>query len=76
MLPRLQAEERLNRISDIGVGTGSMERDDQRDITTALRREAGLQQARPAKASGADLAAMGIAIRAPAAPSQEGVSDG
>lgn len=62
MLPRLQAEERLNAITDGGVAAGSMERDDQKTVIAALTQAAEIERPKTMKASPALLAEMGIAL--------------
>lgn len=65
MLPRLQAEERLNAISDRSIAFGSVERREQEAALSALRKEAGMRSTKPKKANSAVLAAMGISVVGP-----------
>jgi len=65
MLPRLQAEEQLARIRAGALASGVGEKRDRDRALAALERQAKGPAARskPKKASPADLAAMGIAVR-------------
>lgn len=76
MLPRLQAEERLNAITDGAISAGSMPRDEQTDVIERLRKAAAIERAKPAKANIAGLAAMGIAVSGLSPPAEDGLSDG
>jgi hypothetical protein len=76
MLPRLQAEERLNAITDGAVAAGSMDRREQTEVVAALQRDAGVKRARPPKANVATLAAMGIAVSGPSETEERPQSDG
>lgn len=71
MLPRLQAEERLNAIADGQVSFGTMERRNQEAVLAALHRDAGVAKAKPKKANEQVLASMGISVRTPASKAAE-----
>jgi hypothetical protein len=71
MLPRLQAEERLNAITDGGVAAGTMERREQTDVLA----RSGRRRDRAAEAGEGERGGsptMGIAVRGPAEPPQRG----
>lgn len=76
MLPRLEAEEQLARISAgalaFGVGDKAERREAIRDLERRARGPG--KRAKPAKASAADLAGMGIAVRIEPGPRE--VSNG
>ena len=80
MIPRLDAEERLNAMTDHGavVGGGKNHGSDRARHIRALEKAAqGGQRRRAAKASPATLAGMGIGVVSGASePSQEAINDG
>lgn len=64
MLPRLQAEERLGAIDVALLAAGGFEKHDATRLIDGLRRQAsGAERPRAQKASGQQLAAMGIAVK-------------
>jgi len=72
MLPRLQAEEQLAAIEAATIGNCVGEPQDRQRRVRELEREAlGGRRRRPAKASNADLAAMGIGMTLVDAQGQE-----
>ncbi len=64
MQPVIEAEERLNRQTDVGVAVGVVERHERHRVVTALERQAHLHGGapRPPPASPLVLEAMGIGI--------------
>lgn len=63
MLPRLQAADRLARIADVAVATGSVEEASSARQQQRLQRQASAGQGRQArKPTAADLSAMGVKI--------------
>lgn len=63
MIPRLRAKERLERIADHAVGTGSMNRRDAARHQKDLRKAAGGGgRGKAAKANPTTLASMGIGV--------------
>lgn len=77
MLPRLQAEERLNAINDRAVASGAAKKHDARQMIQRLEKAARPRRGKAAKANPATLAGMGIGVvGSPSEPSQEPVNDG
>ena len=71
MMPQIDAGERLARITDGSVATGTMGAWDARAVTRGLQEQASGTRFKPAKATVATLASMGIAvISAPEAPQE------
>lgn len=62
MLPRLMARESLRRVSETGVGTGSLKPGRSKDIVREWGREAEAKR-RARKATESDLAALPIRVR-------------
>jgi hypothetical protein len=62
MQPRIEAERALQRIGEMGAGSGAMPEADQRTQLANLRRAARGHAEPVQKASAGDLAAMGISI--------------
>ena len=61
MLPRLKAEEQLNQIEAVAVGTGSAKKSDSQEIISELNKAVRSGQ-RAKRATRADIASMGIKI--------------
>lgn len=78
MLPRLEAEERLCRISDNALGFGVVDQRTAGQIHRTLATvAAGIEETRPAPAKVEDLAGIGIAFVVVDDPAvQEGMSHG
>ncbi len=76
MIAPIEASERLGRITDGAVAAGTMRECDSRQVTRRLEELSDGMSRKPAKASAATLAAMGIAVIGPSEPSQEAQSDG
>lgn len=76
MLPRIDAEERLNAIGDSSVAFGTVDQDAQRQAISALRRSAGMRRARAAKATPGALGRMGIGVRGHSAASESELNAG
>lgn len=71
MMPRLEAEQALGRISQIAAGNGLMQESDQRRYLNDLRRAMnGGRQPKAEKATAASLALIGVKVttEAPSGP--------
>lgn len=62
MLPRIEAEEQLSRVTAIALGTGAVQKHEARRALAQLERQAGGVRRKAAKASPETLMAMGIAV--------------
>ena len=62
LLPRLQAEEEISHLYAFAAGTGSLTEDAHRDYIRGLNARAGFKPVRAARASLADLEAIGIPV--------------
>lgn len=74
MLPRIDAGERMARITDGAVAAGSMERGDTEKIMRGLTDAESGERRKAAKASPGALAGMGISVSGPSAPSETSLS--
>lgn len=66
MLPRIEAEERLNRLNDGMVAAGVADKDFAKDTFARLEDAAAIERPRPRKATPAALSFMGIGVSATA----------
>lgn len=63
MLPRLEAEERLKRITDAGAGAGLFDRHDHSALIRGLEQAVGTERPKPRKVNSDVLAHMGVGVR-------------
>jgi len=76
MMPRINAGERLEAITDGAIAAGNVASHDASRIRRHLEDVARGERRKAAKANPAALARMGIAVRGPSAPSQKAANHG
>lgn len=63
MLPRLQAEETLDRVTAAALGAGGLKDRERKSLLRALERQAAAPRRRAARPDAAMLAMMGIGVK-------------